>query len=88
MFGLDLQQAITDPRWLLGRTWGNMSLSLKIESRFDPAVIGALRKAGHEIVVIERFSDLVGHAGALVRHQDGVIAGAVDPRSDGIPAGL
>ena len=37
MFGQDLQQAVTAPRWLLGRTWGQMSVSLKVESRFDPA---------------------------------------------------
>ncbi len=83
MFGQDLQQAVSAPRWLLGRTWGNMSVSLKLESRFDTSVIDALRDAGHEIEVIEPFSDLVGHAGALVSHPDGVISGAVDPRSDG-----
>jgi gamma-glutamyltranspeptidase len=38
--------------------------------------------------VIEPFSDFVGHAGALVHHPDGVIAGAADPRSDGVVAGL
>ncbi|MGH8263475.1 MAG: gamma-glutamyltransferase family protein [Steroidobacteraceae bacterium] len=88
MFGQDLQQAITAPRWLLGRTWGDMSVSLKLESRFDDALVGALRDAGHEIELIDEFSDLVGHAGALVRHPNGVIAGAADPRSDGIVAGF
>ncbi len=83
MFGQDLQQAVSAPRWLLGRTWGNMSVSLKLESRFDVRAIQDLRDAGHELEVIEPFSDLVGHAGALVLHPDGVIAGAVDPRSDG-----
>ena len=87
MFGQDLQQAVSAPRWLLGRTWGDMSVSLKLESRFDPALIRALREAGHEIEVIEPFSDVVGHAGALVRGSTGVIAGAADPRSDGMAAG-
>jgi gamma-glutamyltranspeptidase/glutathione hydrolase len=88
MFGDDLQQAVTKPRWLLGRTWGTMSVSLKVESRLDAAVIERLRAAGHDVEVIEPFSDFVGHAGALVRDAAGVIAGAADPRSDGTVAGF
>jgi gamma-glutamyltranspeptidase/glutathione hydrolase len=88
MFGQDLQQAISAPRWLLGRTWGQMSVSLKLEGRFDPALVAALREAGHDVDVIPPFSDLVGHAGALVRHPNAVIAGASDPRSDGAVAAL
>jgi len=87
MFGQDLQQAVSAPRWLLGRTWGEMSVSLKLESRFPADLILALRAAGHEVEVVEPYCDVVGHAGALVRHADGVIAGAADPRSDGIVAG-
>ena len=36
----------------------------------------------------EAFSDTMGHAGALVRHPNGLIEGAVDPRSDGVVAGV
>jgi len=87
MFGQDLQQAISAPRWLLGRTWGTMSVSLKVESRFEPSLVAALRDAGHEVDVVDAYSDLVGHAGALVRRPDGVVSGATDPRSDGAVAG-
>ena len=87
-FGHSLQASITAPRWLLGRTWGDDSSNLKIESRFPEDVIEALRAAGHEIVVVEPFSDLMGHAGALARGPDGVIEGAADPRSDGRAAGF
>ncbi len=87
MFGDDLQQAVTKPRWLLGRTWGTMSVSLKVESRLDETVVAKLRAAGHDVEVIEPFSDFVGHAGALVRDGAGVISGAADPRSDGTVAG-
>jgi len=34
------------------------------------------------------YSDTMGHAGALVRHSDGLIEGAADPRSDGLVAGV
>jgi gamma-glutamyltranspeptidase/glutathione hydrolase len=83
MFDQPLQPAVTAPRWLLGRTWGQMSTTLKLESRFDPDVASALREAGHDVEMIEPWSDLVGHAGALVRHADRIIVGACDPRSDG-----
>lgn len=85
-FGMPLQQAVTAPRWLLGRTWGDDSTSLKLEDRFDPELYGALRGAGHEIELLPRFSATVGHAGAVVRHRSGLIEGATDPRSDGMVA--
>ncbi|WP_332747272.1 gamma-glutamyltransferase family protein [Hydrogenophaga sp.] len=88
-FGQGLQQAVTAPRWLLGRTWGDETTSLKLESRFDPVLVDALRAAGHTVEVFdEPFSDTMGHAGALVRHPNGVIEGAADPRSDGVVAGV
>jgi gamma-glutamyltranspeptidase/glutathione hydrolase len=88
-FGQTLQQAVTAPRWLLGRTWGDVSTSLKLENRFDPALVTALQQAGHVVEVLpEAFSDTMGHAGALVRHPNGVIEAAVDPRSDGAVAAL
>jgi gamma-glutamyltranspeptidase/glutathione hydrolase len=39
-------------------------------------------------VLDQAFGDTMGHAGALVRHPDGRIEGAADPRSDGAAAGL
>ena len=86
-FGQTLQQAVSAPRWLLGRTWGDETTSLKLESRFPVELIQALKNAGHVIEVLpEAFSDTMGHAGALVRHANGVIEGAADPRSDGAVA--
>jgi gamma-glutamyltranspeptidase/glutathione hydrolase len=88
MFGQDLQQAITAPRWLLGRTWGDETMTLKLESRFDAELIAALQDAGHNTEIVEPFSDLMGHAGAVLRHADGALEGATDPRSDGGVAGF
>ena len=86
-FGQSLQQAVTAPRWLLGRTWGDVSTTLKLENRFDALLVDALKRAGHAVEVLdEAFSDTMGHAGALVRHANGLIEGAIDPRSDGIVA--
>jgi len=88
LHGQGLQEAITAPRWLLGRTWGAETTSLRIENRFDPAVIAALRKAGHDLEEIGAFDEVMGHAGALVHHPDGLIEGAADPRGDGAAAGF
>ncbi len=86
-YGQPLQQAVTAPRWLLGRTWGEDSTSLKLEDRFDPAVVAALRDAGHAVELLPAFTPVMGHAGALLREADGTLAGAADPRSDGAVAG-
>ncbi|MFE8145868.1 gamma-glutamyltransferase [Brenneria goodwinii] len=86
--GLSLQQAITAPRWLLGRTWGQSSDTLKLEDRFKPATVDALRALGHDVELLSGFSDAVGHAGAIVRHTHGMLEGAFDPRSNGSAAGF
>lgn len=86
--GMPLQRAVSAPRWLLGRTWGAESTTLKLESRFDPELISALRDAGHAVEIVTEFDDMMGHAGALVRHPNGVLEGAADPRSDGGVAGF
>lgn len=87
MFGQELQAAITAPRWVLGRTWGAPKVGLRIEDRFDPNVIKALRKAGHAVDLQPPLTDLMGHAGAIVLHPSGLIEGANDPRSDGAAVG-
>jgi gamma-glutamyltranspeptidase/glutathione hydrolase len=81
--GAGLQAAVSAPRWLLGRTWGDHSVTLKLEGRIPASVRGALQGAGHVIEVLEDFTSVMGHAGALVLHANGVKAGACDPRSDG-----
>ncbi len=81
--GRDLQASIIMPRWVLGRTWGESDSSLKIEANAPREIIDALEQAGHAVSIIPSFNDLVGHAGALVRHADGLIEGATDPRCDG-----
>ncbi|HAD27776.1 MAG TPA: gamma-glutamyltransferase, partial [Rhodobacteraceae bacterium] len=83
-FGIPLQEAITRPRWLLGKTWGDDTTSLKIEENFDPNILARLTAAGHDVETLPTFSSLMGHAGAIVRHPSGRIEAANDPRSDGL----
>ncbi|MGC3963165.1 MAG: gamma-glutamyltransferase [Rhodocyclaceae bacterium] len=87
LFGQDMQAAVTAPRWLLGRTWGDETTNLKLESRFDGALVDQLMRAGHAVQVVDTFDDMMGHAGAISFHPDGRIEGATDPRADGACAG-
>ncbi|MDA0982683.1 MAG: gamma-glutamyltransferase family protein [Proteobacteria bacterium] len=87
VFGQSLQQAVSAPRWLLGRTWGSTSETLKLESRFAPAIAEELRRRGHDLESVGAYDEVMGHAGALVRHLDGALEGAADPRGDGCVAG-
>ena len=82
-FGADLQDAISAPRWLLGRTWGDATTSLKLEDGFDEALYADLAAAGHEVECVGGLTATMGHAGAVVRLPDGTCQGATDPRSDG-----
>ncbi|MFT9258579.1 MAG: gamma-glutamyltransferase family protein [Acetobacter sp.] len=87
-FGMGLQQAVIAPRWLLGRTWGSTSNTLKVESTLNAGVVARLEQAGHVVERVAPFSSLMGHAGAVVRHASGLFEGASDPRSDGCAAGF
>jgi gamma-glutamyltranspeptidase/glutathione hydrolase len=85
-FGMNPQEAVSAPRWLLGRTWGQVSDSLKLEARFPPEVVQALRRYGHDVEILQDWDETMGHAGAIVRHANGVLEGGADPRSDGAVA--
>jgi gamma-glutamyltranspeptidase/glutathione hydrolase len=78
-----LQQAVSAPRWLLGRTWGQSTDTLKLESRFSDDIVADLKKRGHDIEMLGDYDESAGHAGAIIRSPDGVLEGAADPRSDG-----
>jgi gamma-glutamyltranspeptidase len=82
-YGSDLQAAISAPRWLLGRTWGEQSTTLKIEDGLPEELYAALAEAGHDVERVGPLTAMMGHAGAVVRHADGRLEGATDPRSDG-----
>lgn len=82
-FGMDLQQAVTAPRWLLGKTWGDDTLNLKVEDHLPQDLVRRLAEAGHDVEQVPAYNDMMGHAGAIVLDSDGLYTGAVDPRSDG-----
>jgi gamma-glutamyltranspeptidase/glutathione hydrolase len=86
-YGWNPQTAIDAPRWLLGRTWGQASDSLKLEARFGEETAAALRHLGHEVDVLLPYDETMGHAGAIIRYPNGCFEGGHDPRSDGASIG-
>jgi gamma-glutamyltranspeptidase/glutathione hydrolase len=87
--GIGLAEALDAPRFVYGRTWGAESSRLNLENRVDPTLLRALEKAGHEVAIhADPYSEAFGHAGALMRHRNGRVEAAHDPRSDGGAAGL
>ena len=88
--GESVAKAVDSPRWLLGRTWGSTSTSLKMENRFDPEITDGLARLGHEVEIVPAgYSDGLGHAGMLVKYpKNGRVEAMHDPRSDGGAEGL
>jgi gamma-glutamyltranspeptidase/glutathione hydrolase len=80
--GLGPQAAVEAPRWLLGRTWGEETRALRVESRYPPDLVASLARRGHEVRVVDAWSDLMGHAQAICLEADGLRGGS-DPRADG-----
>ena len=87
-FGMTPQDAINAPRWLHGRTWGASSNNLKVEGRIPNDVIHSLKLRGHDVQIVDDYTDTMGHAGAiLVDANHHLLMGATDPRGDGLAAG-
>ncbi|MCW2548709.1 MAG: gamma-glutamyltransferase [Mycobacterium sp.] len=81
--GWNPQAAVNAPRWVLGRTWGDDTDTLKLEDRFPATTVAELRMLGHEVEILGSYEETMGHAGALIRRADGLLEGGYDPRSDG-----
>jgi gamma-glutamyltranspeptidase/glutathione hydrolase len=84
--GLGPQAAVEAPRWLLGRTWGDATRALRLEDRLGASVADTLRARGHDVQIVEGWSDLMGHAQLIRLDADG-LAGGSDPRADGAAVG-
>lgn len=86
-YGMDPQQAVAEPRFLWGRTWGAADQNLKLEGRIDDAVIAALAGAGHRARKVKDWDGCMGHAHAIRIDASGFRIGGTDPRSDGAAIG-
>jgi gamma-glutamyltranspeptidase/glutathione hydrolase len=86
-YGMDPQSAVSAPRWVWGRTWGEATQELKIEGRVDAGVRERLARAGHRVVALPDYDGKVGHAHAILVDDEGFRHGGTDPRADGAAIG-
>ena len=88
-YGLDIQSALSSPRWLSGRfAIGEARDTLHIEARYPKATIDELERRGHPVDRWGDWNELAGHAhGITLDPETGVLAGGADPRSDGAATG-
>lgn len=89
-FGLDVQQAIDAPRVLYGRSWGDSSNKLLLESSAPEETFAALRELGHPVEKATWPHTRMGTAQA-VRLPDAdhpFFEGGADPRGEGVALGF
>jgi gamma-glutamyltranspeptidase len=86
-YGMNPQQAISEPRFVWGRTWGESTQELKIESRVNQEVITSLHEVGHLVKVVDGIDKIMGQANAILIDEQGFLQGGVDPRGDGAAIG-
>ena len=84
--GLDPQQAISRPRFVLDRA-PETGARLMLEEGLDNDVGPLLRQLGHEVVRLGPSEEIMGHAQVIQVVGDAFVGGA-DPRSDGQVAAL
>ena len=82
-YGLNPYEALSQPRFLLGRTFSDSRDNLKLERDAGDDVFAALTQRGHALAALPSHSPLAGQAGVIAIAADGWATGAHDPRSDG-----
>ncbi len=87
-FGFNVQEAIEAPRWFFGRLPGEDHRILHLEGRIADAIAVELDKKGHEVTMMTDWSQMMGHAQAIViDRENGILQGGADPRGEGLALG-
>lgn len=86
-YGMDPQTAVSEPRFVWGRTWGEPTQELKVENRVVDEVLTELSEAGHLVRKVDGYDGIVGHAHAISIDDHGFRSGGTDPRCDGAAIG-
>jgi gamma-glutamyltranspeptidase/glutathione hydrolase len=81
-YGMNIQGALEAPRFTV--TSGQVSCDILIESRVAPEVIQALRQKGHNLIVRQEYTSLMGRGQAVMHNsKTSMNWAASDPRADG-----
>ncbi len=87
-YGLDIQEAIERPRFIIGAFLpGEPADAIHVERRVPPLTLAGLARKGHRVQAAPALFYKNGHAhGIAVR--DGTLMGGADPRGDGAALGF
>jgi gamma-glutamyltranspeptidase/glutathione hydrolase len=59
-----------------------------LERRFPQSTVGKLNSMGHKVAYVEEWSQITGHAQAImIDRAGGVLVGGADPRGDSAAVG-
>ena len=87
-YGMDIQEAIERPRFLIGAFLpGDSDDMTHIESRVSADVLAGLVARGHRVTAAPELFWRCGHAHGIVR-REGTLMGGADPRGDGLALGF
>ncbi|MFD2617255.1 gamma-glutamyltransferase [Terrilactibacillus laevilacticus] len=87
-YGMEPQQALNEPRFVWGKTWGEETQELKIEDRVDEKSVTELKQAKHQVNIVNSFDKVMGQAQAILIDDQGFLKGGVDPRGNGASVGI
>jgi gamma-glutamyltranspeptidase / glutathione hydrolase len=83
-YGMNIQAALSAPRFTIRDTGEAIGCKIVIESRVKPDVLDQLRRKGHDFIVRKEYSAFMGRGQAVVHNsKTGGNSGASDPRADG-----
>jgi len=87
-YGMDIQEAIERPRFLMGAFLpGDSGDMTHVEARVPAEVIAGLVAKGHRVKAAPELFWRCGHAHGIVL-RDGTLMGGADPRGDGVALGF
>lgn len=79
----DSEEAVAQPRWLVGGMQRNGGSGLVAEGRVPDHVVEMMNAAGYSVQMLADWDEQVGHSQMVTRTGDGRLAAAADPRADG-----
>ena len=83
-YGMNIQAALSEPRFTVRPTEDGIGCDVLIESRVDPGTLEQLRRKGHKFKVRKEYSTAMGRGQAVLRNaKTKVNFAASDPRADG-----
>ncbi len=83
-YGMNIQAALSEPRFTARPTEDGIGCDILIESRVDPGTLEQLRQKGHKLKVRKEYSTAMGRGQAVLRNsKTKVNFAASDPRADG-----